>query len=168
MSDTDGSSIGCFFRSERLRRGKPLDVIAAETKISRAILEAIENDQFDSLPGGAYRREFVRQYARSIGLNEEDAVAAFRREYLEIPVPLPPVPPKRPLKHLREAGFLLLLPLAILGFDKVAGNEYSQREHSARTTSLWSGNCCRRRRPHPLGLPSRRRPPRRRYTRYSQ
>jgi cytoskeletal protein RodZ len=130
MADTDASSIGCFFRSERLRRGKSLDVIAAETKIRRAILEAIENDQFDSLPGGAYRRGFVRQYARALGLDEKDAVAAFHREYLEIPVPLPPVPPKRPPRHLREAAFLFLVPLAVLGFYKVAGNEYSQREHS--------------------------------------
>lgn len=129
MADTDASSIGCMFRSERLRRGKALDVIAVETKISRAILEAIENDQFNSLPGGAYRRGFVRQYARALGLDEEDAVAAFRREYPELPVPLPPVPPKRPLRYLREAAFLFLVPVAVLGFYKVAGNEYSQREH---------------------------------------
>jgi cytoskeleton protein RodZ len=130
MTDTDASSIGRIFRSERLRRGKALDVIAAETKISRAILEAIENDHFDSLPGGAYRRGFVRQYARALGLDEEDVVAAYRREYLELPVPLPPVPPKRPLRHIREAAFLFLVPVAVLGFYKVAGNDYSQREHS--------------------------------------
>ena len=52
MGDSAASSIGCMFRSERLRRGKDLDLIAAQTKISRAILEAIENDQFESLPGG--------------------------------------------------------------------------------------------------------------------
>jgi len=130
MAETDASSIGCTFRSERLRRGKALDVIAAETKISIAILDAIENDQFESLPGGAYRRGFVRQYARALGLNEDDSLAAFHRQHLELPVLLPAVPPARPLRHLREAAFLLLVPLAVFGFYKVAGNDYSQRKHS--------------------------------------
>ena len=130
MAETDASSIGCVLRGERLRRGKALDVVAAETKISCAILDAIENDQFDSLPGGAYRRGFVRLYARALGVDEEDAVAAFRREHLELPVPLPPVPPQQPFKHLREVVFLLLVPLAVIGFYKVAGNESSERKHS--------------------------------------
>ena len=130
MAETDASSIGCVLRGERLRRGKALDVVAAETKISCAILEAIENDQFDSLPGGAYRKGFVRLYARALGLDEEDAVATFHRQHLELPVALPPVPPGQPLKHLREAAFILLGALAIVGFYKVAGNDSPGRKHS--------------------------------------
>jgi hypothetical protein len=131
MANTEASSVGCILRSERLRRGKALDAIAAETKISSAILGAIENDQFDSLPGGAYRKGFVRLYARALGLDEEEAVAAFRRQHLELPVALPPVPPQQPFRYLREAVFLLLIPLAMIGFYKVAGNESPQRKHSA-------------------------------------
>jgi cytoskeletal protein RodZ len=131
MADTDGSSIGCKLRLERLRRGKALDVVAAETKISCAILGAIENDQFDSLPGGAYRKGFVRLYARALGVDEEDAVAAFQRQHLELPVPLPQVPPEQPFRHLREVLFLLLVPLAVIGFYKVAGNESPERKHLA-------------------------------------
>src|SRR6516225_5365878 len=129
MGDSAASSIGCMLRSERLRRGKDLDLIAAQTKISRAILQAIENDQFESLPGGAYRKGFVRQYARALGLDEDDSLAAFHRQHLELPVPLPAVPPARPLRHLREAAFLFLVPVAVLGFYKVAGNDYSERKH---------------------------------------
>lgn len=131
MADTDANSIGSILRSERLRRGKTLDVIAAETKICRAILEAIENDRFDSLPGGAYRRGFVRQYARALGLDEEEAVGAFQREHLEIPVALPAVPPPRPMRHLWGVVYPLLAALAIVGFYKVAETERPERKHSA-------------------------------------
>jgi cytoskeletal protein RodZ len=135
MAEPDENSLGCIFRSERLRRGKALDVIAAETKIRPAILDAIENDRFDSLPGGAYRRGFVRLYARALGLDEEEALAKFHRQHLEIPVALPSVPPARPLRHLREAAFILLAAVAVVGFYKVAGNDYPQRKHSAEQLS---------------------------------
>jgi len=128
--DSNASSIGCAFRSERLRRGKDLDGIAAETKISRVILEAIENDRFESLPGGAYRRGFVRQYARALGLDEEKAVAEFQREHLELPVALPPIPPERPFRHLREVAFLLLPALAIVGFYKVASTDHAEKKRT--------------------------------------
>jgi cytoskeletal protein RodZ len=130
MPETDANSIGRVLRSERLRRGKALDVIAAETKICPAILDAIENDRFDSLPGGAYRRGFVRQYARALGLDEEDAVATFRVQHLDLPVALPPVPPKEPLRHLRGPALLLLAALAVVGFYKVAQSENPERRHS--------------------------------------
>ena len=131
MADTDANSIGGTLRSERLRRGKDLDVIAAETKICRAILEAIENDRFESLPGGAYRRGFVRQYARALGLDEEEAVTTFQREHLEIPVALPAVPPPRPMRHVWGVVYPLLAALAIVGFYKVAETERPERKHSA-------------------------------------
>jgi Helix-turn-helix domain/Domain of unknown function (DUF4115) len=129
-TDADGTSIGCILRSERLRRGKALDAVAAETKISCAILEAIENDQFESLPGGAYRKGFVRQYARALELDEEEALARFRRQHLELPVALPAAPPAQPSKYLREGTFLFLAILAIAGFYKVAGNESPERKHA--------------------------------------
>ena len=131
MADSAVSSIGCTFRSERLRRGKDLDLIASETKISRAILEAIENDQFESLPGGAYRRGFVRLYARALGLDEEKVVGEFQREHLELPVALPPIPPQQPLRHLREVVFLLLPALAIVGFYRVAATDHLDKKRIA-------------------------------------
>jgi cytoskeleton protein RodZ len=43
------------------------------------MLRAIENEQFDQLPGGLFNRSFVRQYARALGVDEEIAL----REYLQ-------------------------------------------------------------------------------------
>lgn len=42
------------------------------------MLQAIEEERFDQLPGGVFNKGFIRAYAKHIGLNDEDAV----NEYL--------------------------------------------------------------------------------------
>ena len=69
------TSIGDTLRRERLRRGLDLDKVAAETKIGRHQLEAIEANQFDRLPGGVFARSFIRQYARLLELDDEEIIA---------------------------------------------------------------------------------------------
>ena len=70
------TSIGENLRRERLRRNLDLDSVSRELKISSRFLEAIEAEKFDKLPGGVFARSFVRQYARLLGMNEEEAAAA--------------------------------------------------------------------------------------------
>ena len=69
------SSVGETLRRERLRKELGLAQISRETKISARLLEAIEKDQFDLLPGGVFAKSFVRQYARFLGLDEEELAA---------------------------------------------------------------------------------------------
>jgi cytoskeletal protein RodZ len=83
------STLGETLRGERLRRGLKPQEVAAEIKISPFMVEAMEAGRFDRLPGGAYRRSFLRQYARILGFDEEEIVAEFRQEYGEAEVALP-------------------------------------------------------------------------------
>jgi len=64
-------SFGANLRRERELRGISLEEISRETKISVRFLEALESDQLDQLPGGVFRRGFVKTYARYIGLKED-------------------------------------------------------------------------------------------------
>jgi cytoskeletal protein RodZ len=70
-------SFGKKLKREREMRGIALQEIARHTKISTRMLEAIEEDRFDLLPGGIFSRAFVLHYARYLGLNEEQAGAEF-------------------------------------------------------------------------------------------
>ncbi len=72
-------AFGEKLRKQRERRGIELEAISNTTKISTRMLRALEDENFDQLPGGVFNKGFVRAYARQIGLNEEQAVA----EYLE-------------------------------------------------------------------------------------
>jgi cytoskeleton protein RodZ len=73
------SSIGETLRRERLRKDMGLEQISRETKISARLLEAIEGDRFELLPGGVFAKSFVRQYARFLGLDEEEMAAEVER-----------------------------------------------------------------------------------------
>jgi cytoskeleton protein RodZ len=68
-------SIGETLRRERIRRNLDLEKISQELKISVRMLEAIEAEQFDRLPGGVFARSFVRQYAHILGLDEDEMAA---------------------------------------------------------------------------------------------
>ena len=58
-------------------RGITLEEIAEATKIGTRSLRALEEQDFDKLPGGIFNKGFVRAYARYLGLDEEQAVADY-------------------------------------------------------------------------------------------
>jgi cytoskeleton protein RodZ len=76
-----------MLRRERLKRNLDLEQISRELKISTHNLEAIENEQFDRLPGAIFAKSFVRQYARLLELDDAE-LAAEVQSRLE-PEPLP-------------------------------------------------------------------------------
>ena len=63
----------------RNRQHISLAAIAAQTKISPHYLEAIECGRFQSLPGGAYNINYLRQYAQAIHFDPERLVDYYRR-----------------------------------------------------------------------------------------
>src|ERR1035441_4834276 len=63
--------VGETLRRERLKRNLDLEEISQARRIATRVLQAIENDQYDKLPGGIFAKSFVRQYARLLGLDEE-------------------------------------------------------------------------------------------------
>src|ERR1044071_5746532 len=69
------TSVGDTLRQERLRQHLELRQISAELKISPRMLEALENERFEQLPGGVFVKSFVRQYAHLLGLDADELVA---------------------------------------------------------------------------------------------
>ena len=69
------SGFGEHLKREREMRGVSLDEICAATRIGTRFLEALENEEWDRLPGGVFNRGFVRAVARFLGLDEDGLVA---------------------------------------------------------------------------------------------
>jgi cytoskeletal protein RodZ len=89
------ASFGENLRRERESRGVGLREVADTTKISLRFLQALEQDRVDILPGGIFRRAFVRQYARHLGLDAERLVAEFVYAHEEHAPPPPAVADRR-------------------------------------------------------------------------
>ncbi|HWY06989.1 MAG TPA: helix-turn-helix domain-containing protein [Candidatus Acidoferrales bacterium] len=70
-------NFGERLKRERELREVPLEEITQATRIGSRFLEALENEDWDKLPGGVFNRGFVRSIAHYLGLDEE----AFLAEY---------------------------------------------------------------------------------------
>src|SRR5215468_9322913 len=81
MPERTAGGFGAKLRDARERRGVSLRQIANATKISIAALESLERNDIARLPGGIFSRAFVRSYAVEVGLDPEEAVADFVRQF---------------------------------------------------------------------------------------
>lgn len=70
-------AFGDKFRKAREKKNISLDDVSNVTKISARMLQAIEEERFDQLPGGVFNKGFIRAYAKHLGLNDEDAVTDY-------------------------------------------------------------------------------------------
>ena len=70
---------GASFRKARESQNVSIDKIAGETRINSRFLLAIENEQFEQLPGGIFNRGFIRSYAVRLGLDPEEAVLTYEK-----------------------------------------------------------------------------------------
>ena len=68
-------------RAARERRGVSLRQIANATKISVAVLDALERNDISRLPGGIFGRAFVRSYASEVGLDPEATIQDFIAQF---------------------------------------------------------------------------------------
>jgi len=74
------TGVGGLLRASRLRCGEDLDVIAQVLRIRRRHLQAIEDGNFDQLPGTTYAVGFIRTYADYLGLDSDEVVRRFKGE----------------------------------------------------------------------------------------
>lgn len=86
LNDGDLITPAIFGEHLRLTRegaGLRIEDIAAETKVSKAILNGLEKGNFKFLPERVFCRSFVAQYARTIGVEEGPLLESFDRAWEE-------------------------------------------------------------------------------------
>lgn len=70
-------SVGEFFKQVRETKGLTVDEVASKTRIRADFIKALEDGNFARLPDQVFAKGFVRSYARSLGLDEDDAIQRF-------------------------------------------------------------------------------------------
>lgn len=74
---------GIMLRRARAEVGISLDEIADKTGLSRRYLKALEEDDYDRLPGKVYIIGYLRRYAALVNVNSDEVLVAFEQSYRE-------------------------------------------------------------------------------------
>jgi cytoskeleton protein RodZ len=73
--------IGATLREARMKARIDVSEIEAETKIRARYLRALENEEWDLLPGPTFIKSFLRTYAVALGLDGKALVDEYRANY---------------------------------------------------------------------------------------
>ncbi|NOT49077.1 MAG: helix-turn-helix domain-containing protein [Acidobacteria bacterium] len=74
------STLGQKLRAAREQRGISISEVAEQTRISPLYLEAIDADNYKTLPGGIFNKGFIRSYAKYVGIDEQEALQEYSRQ----------------------------------------------------------------------------------------
>jgi cytoskeletal protein RodZ len=123
-------TFGERLKRERELREVTIKEIASATRIAAKFLQALENEEWEKLPGGVFGRGFVRSVARYLGLSEENLLSDYDQargeastpaQKLEERIPSPP-------KWIPAMAVLLLVAVVVgLAF----GGRYAWRWYAA-------------------------------------
>jgi cytoskeletal protein RodZ len=75
------ADIGTTLREARIRARIDISEVEARTKIRAKYLRAIENEEWDLLPGPVYVKSFLRTYGDFLGVDSRLLVDEFKRRY---------------------------------------------------------------------------------------
>jgi cytoskeleton protein RodZ len=75
------ADIGTTLREARMRARIDISEVEARTKIRAKYLRAIENEEWDLLPGPVYVKSFLRTYGDFLGVDSRMLVDEFKRRY---------------------------------------------------------------------------------------
>jgi len=115
--------IGELLKEAREEKGYTLDNIQEKTKIQKRYLVAIEQGDFNALPGKFYARAFIREYAEAVELDPEVVLADFKEEKEipeEEPVKYTRIDRTDKIKENKKSSILSFLPTVIVIFLIIA------------------------------------------------
>jgi hypothetical protein len=75
------ADIGSTLREARMRARIDISEVEARTKIRAKYLRAIENEEWDLLPGPVYVKSFLKTYSEFLGLDSRLLIDEYKRRY---------------------------------------------------------------------------------------
>ena len=95
--------IGSTLREARMRQRIDIAEIEADTKIRAKYLRALENEEWDLLPGPTYVKSFLRTYADALGLDGRLLIEEYKLRHERLSdVELQPIAPPGRLERRRQ------------------------------------------------------------------
>jgi len=124
-------SIGAYLRRERELRQVSLEELVRTTRVPLKMLQHLEADRFDELPGDVFARGFMRSYARALGLDASEALGRFdRTRNVDLSAPPPPLASIDPPERGRSFGIAIALVILVLLFTLALSIVLNARQRS--------------------------------------
>jgi len=107
--------IGSTLREARTRQRIDIAEIEADTKIRAKYLRALENEEWDLLPGPTYVKSFLRTYADALGLDGRLLIEEYKLRHERLSdVELQPIAPPGRRERQRRPGPIIPRGVVIL------------------------------------------------------
>jgi len=146
------ADIGTTLREARIRARIDISEVEARTKIRAKYLRAIENEEWDLLPGPVYVKSFLRTYGDFLGVDSRGLVDEYKRRY-ERPAdqdmrPIAPLGRERERRRRRNrfgrvfavVGVLVAVAVALAVVGSLNGGDNSPGTGSTPSTTAASGS----------------------------
>jgi hypothetical protein len=125
--------IGTTLREARMRARIDISQIEAETKIRAKYLRALENEEWDLLPGPTYVKSFLRTYADALGLDGKLLIEEYKLRHERLSdVELQPIAPpgqrerrRRPRGGVPRGWLVAFVVVGLLAALWLVGNRNS-------------------------------------------
>lgn len=98
------SELGLALKEARETMDLSLDDLQEKTKIQKRYLLAIEEGEFDRLPGHFYTRAFIKSYAETVGLDPNEIFETYRSEVPRTGSDLETLPPRNSRETIRSSS----------------------------------------------------------------
>ncbi|HNP74213.1 MAG TPA: helix-turn-helix domain-containing protein, partial [Kouleothrix sp.] len=112
------SQLGERLREARESQGISISQAAIETRILQRYIVALEDGDFQHLPGDVYARGFIRNYAEYLSIPAEELIDLYRRERgISEPIRVVPVTSAPRVRNLMVPSFfgVFFVVLVLIG-----------------------------------------------------
>jgi cytoskeletal protein RodZ len=118
--------LGERFRAAREARGLALSDVAEQIRIRTVYLAAIEDENWNAIGAPVYVRGFLRTYARFLGIDPEEAVAAFNGAHPAMASAGPPATERQAPETSARRGSALVWIAAVVAVLLIAFVVYNE------------------------------------------
>jgi cytoskeleton protein RodZ len=142
--------IGNSLREARLRQGLEIPRVESDTKIRGKYLRALEDEQFEVLPGDTYVKGFLRTYADYLGLDGQLYVDEFNSRFAaaeDISFAQSTSPKQRPRRRIESnlvvvalAGIVAVTVLVVVGLSGLGSDSGGETPPPGTTPTTTGGD----------------------------
>jgi cytoskeletal protein RodZ len=128
--------VSTLLQNARLDRDLTILEVAAKLKVPGKYLQALDQGDSNHYPPEPYCSLYIKDYAEFLGLNGEEILALFRRDYYQKRT-TKKIQPKNLLAFTPQAFFLSALAVSLIAFVFYLTSEYLRFNHPPRLEVNW-------------------------------